>query len=214
MPAAALILPALRDGYRDAALGTTTREEIARLLQTGSDALNLAVLTLSGQGADDRGDKMRRVEQARAFLVEAVTALGRARVFVPKLRTHSLPVLLASEARPEAELARLHHIATRLLWQNHAYLPARSQATPLPPEEEAQLACVVADVRRSARIDRALRYRWCGVLLLLAATGWLFGLSLLAAVGAGSSIGLMLYRLLRHDGDRLALMPSAASADP
>jgi hypothetical protein len=213
MPAAALILPALRDGYRNAALGTATREEIARLLQTAADALNLAVLTLSGQGADERGDKMRRVEQARAFLVEAVTALGRARVFVPKLRTHSLPVLLASEARPEAELARLHHIATRLLWQNHAYLPARSQATPLPPEEERQLACVVADVTRGVRIDRALRYRWCGVLLLLAATGWLFGLSLFGSVAAASSVGLVLYRLLRQD-DRLALSPSAVSSEP
>jgi len=214
MPAAALILPALRDGYRDAALGSATRQEIARLLQTAADALNLAVLTLGGQGADDRGDKIRRVEQARSFLVEAVTALGRARVFVPKLRTQSLPVLLASEARPEAELARLHHIATRLLWQNHAYLPARSQATPLPPEEERQLACVVADVTRSARIDRALRYRWCGVLLLVAASGWLFGLSLLGGVALASSVGLMLFRLLRNDGDRLALSPSTSSSPP
>jgi hypothetical protein len=214
MPAAALILPALRDGYRDAALGNATREELTRMLQSAADALNLAVLTLSGQGGENRGDKMRRVEQARAFLVEGVTALGRARVFLPKLRSMSLPVLLASEPRPEAELARLHHIATRLLWQNHAYLPARSQATPLPPEEEAQLACVVADVRRSARIDRALRYRWCGVLLLLAATGGLFGLSLLGAIAAATGVGLVLFRLLRSDPDRLALSPSAVSAEP
>lgn len=208
MRSAALILPALRDGYRDAAMGSATREEIARLLQTAADALNLAVLTLGGQGADERGDKIRRVEQARAFLVEATTALGRARVYVPKLRTQSLPVLLSSEARPEAELARLHHIATRLLWQNHAYLPARSQAKPLPPEEEAQLAVVVADVTRSARIDQALRYRWCGVALMLAAIGWLFGLSLLGGVAGASGLVLAVYRLLRTDVDRLSLAPA------
>jgi hypothetical protein len=207
MPAAALMLPSLRDGYRDAALGAAGRAEIARLLQTAADALNLAVLTLSGQGADDRGDKIRRGEQARAFLVEAATALGRARVHVPKLRTQALPVLLASEARPEAELARLHHIATRLLWQNHAYLPARSEATPLPPEEEAQLAVVVADVTRSARIDQALRYRWCGVALLVAMASWLFGLGLLGTVAAASGLALAIFRLARSDSERLALVP-------
>lgn len=212
MPAAALILPALRDGYREAALGSATREELARLLQTAADALNLAVLTLSGQGADDRGDKIRRADHARAFLVEAAFALGRARVFVPKLRTQALPVLLACEARPEAELARLHHIATRLLWQNHAYLPARSQATPLPPEEEAQLAVVVADVTRAVRIDRALRYRWIGVLLGLAAMSWLWGVPLFGAIAAASGLGLVIFRLMRSDGERLAI--TARSGTP
>ncbi|MBC8074285.1 MAG: hypothetical protein IAG13_38555, partial [Deltaproteobacteria bacterium] len=170
-----ITLPALRAGYREAAIAGANRQEIVRLLQTASDALTLAVLTLEGRSGDDRGDKLRRAEHARGFMVEAVTALGRARVYVPKLKTHALPVLLATERRPEAELARLHQMATRLLWQNHAYLPARSEATPLAPEDERQLAVVVAGVSRGARIDRALRYRWCGVALGVAGMGMLCG---------------------------------------
>jgi hypothetical protein len=192
-------LPALRAGYREAAIGSAAKREIARLLQTASDALTLAVLTLEGRSGDDRGDKLRRAEHAREFMVEAVTALGRARVYVPKLKTHALPVLLATELRPEAELARLHQMATRLLWQNHAYLPARSEAKPLAPEDEAQLAVVVAGVSRGARIDRALRYRWCGVALGVAGMGMLCGLTLVGAAAAVTCVGLAVFRLLRQD---------------
>jgi len=52
------------------------------------------------------------------------------------------------------------------------------------------------------------------VLLLVAASGWLFGLSLLGGVALASSVGLMLFRLLRNDGDRLALSPSTSSSPP
>lgn len=192
-------LPALRTGYRDAAMPGATRQEIARQLQLASDALTLAILTLEGRVGDERGDKLRRAEQARQFLAEATAALGRARVYVPKLRTFDLPVLLSADPRPEYELARLQQIATRLLWQNHAYLPARSEATPLPPEEERQLAVVVAGVTRGARIDRALRYRWCGVALGVAALGMMAGLPLLGAVAATTGLGIAVFRLVREE---------------
>jgi hypothetical protein len=192
-------LPALPTGYRNAAVGATMRAELGQWLRTASDALTLAVLTVEGRSGDDRGDKLRRAEQARQFLVEATRALGRARVYLPKLRTHALPVLLASESNPDAELARLHQMATRLLWQNHTHLPARMEAIPLLPEEEKQLAVMVAGVTRGARIDRALRYRWCGVALAAAAVGLMGGFPLLGAAAAAGGVGLALFRLLRHE---------------
>ncbi|MBK6916799.1 MAG: hypothetical protein IPH07_05315 [Deltaproteobacteria bacterium] len=197
-------LPALVTGYRDAAMSPATRQEIARQLQLASDALTLAVLTLDGRGGDDRGDKLRRGEQARQFLVEAVGALGRARVYVPKLKTYDLPYLLSVDPRPAMELARLQQIATRLLWQNHAYLPARSEAQPLLPEEERQLAVMVAGVKRGAKIDRALRYRWCGVALGVAAMGMMWGLPLLGALAATSGLSLAVFRLLRDEPEMAA----------
>lgn len=190
-------LPALPTGYRDDAVPASTRAELTRWLRTASDALTLAVLTVEGRSGDDRGDKLRRAEQARQFLVEATRALGRARVYLPKLRTHALPVLLAAESRPDAELARLHQMATRLLWQNHAHLPARTEAKPLLPEDELQLAVMVAGVSRGARIDRALRYRWCGVALGAAAVGLMGGFPLVGAAAAMGGVGLALFRLLR-----------------
>lgn len=192
-------LPALVTGYRDAAMSPATRQEIARQLQLASDALTLAVLTLDGHGGSDRGDRLRRGEQARAFLVEAVGALGRARVWVPKLKTYDLPYVLSVDPSPAMELARLQQIATRLLWQNHAYLPARSEAQPLLPEEERQLAVMVAGVERGAKIDRALRYRWCGVALGVAAMGMMCGLPLLGALAATSGLSLAVFRLLRDE---------------
>lgn len=201
----AATLPALPTGYRNAAVPASTRAELAQWLRTASDALTLAVLTVEGRSGDDRGDKLRRAEQARAFMVEATRALGRARVYLPKLRTHALPVLLAAEPRPDAELARLHQMATRLLWQNHAHLPARSEAKPLLPEEEAQLAMMVAGVKRGARIDRALRYRWCGVAAGAAAVGLMGGFPLLGAAAAATGIGLAVFRLLRGEDQGLAV---------
>jgi hypothetical protein len=192
-------LPALPTGYRNAAVGASTRAELGQWLRTASDALTLAVITVEGRSGDDRGDKLRRAEQARSFLVEATRALGRARVYLPKLKTHPLPVLMACEGHPDAELARLHQMATRLLWQNHAHLPARMEAKPLLPEEERQLAVVVAGVKRGARIDRALRYRWCGVALGVAAVGLMGGFPLLGAAAAASGVGLALFRLLRNE---------------
>jgi hypothetical protein len=190
-------LPALPAGYRDAVVPASTRAELAAWLRAASDALTLAILAVEGRDGDERGDKLRRAEQARQFLVEANAALGRARVYLPKVRAHALPVLLASEANPDAELARLHQIATRLLWQNHAYLPARSESTPLHPEDEAQLVVLLAWVKRGARIDRAFRYRWCGVALGVAALGLIGGAPLLGVVAATGGLGLGLFRWMR-----------------
>lgn len=190
-------LPALPAGYRDAAVPASTRAELAGWLRAASDSLTLALLAVDGRDGDERGDKLRRAEQARQFLVEANAWLGRARVYLPKVRAHALPVLLASEANPDAELARLHQIATRLLWQNHAHLPARSESTPLQPEDEAQLAVLLAWVKRGARIDRAFRYRWCGVALGVAALGLIGGAPLLGVAAATGGVGLGVVRWMR-----------------
>lgn len=200
----AATLPALPTGYRDAAVPASTRAELGGWLRAASDALTLAVLTVEGRSGEERGDKLVRATQARQFLLEATRALGKARVYLPKLKTHALPVLLAVESNPDVELARLHQMATRLLWQNHVHLPARMEAKPLLPEDEAALAVVVAGVTRGARIDRALRYRWCGVALGLAALGLMGGFPLLGAVAGASGVGLAVFRLWRA-GDPSAL---------
>lgn len=65
---------------------------------------------------------------------------------------------------------------------------------------------------RAVRIDRALRYRWLGVLLGLAAMSWLWGVPLFGAIAAVSGPGLVIFRLMRGDGDRLAI--TARSGTP
>lgn len=195
---AAQNLPALRNVYRDDMGSEEISKAASGHLAAASDALSMALLTLGGQG-NDRGDKIRRAEQTRAFLVEAVTGLSRARIYLPRIRTHALPVLMASERDPDAELARLHQIATRLLWYNHAYLPARLQAKPLAPEEEAQLAVVLQDLARHARIDRALRYRWVVGAIGLAAVGPLLGFPVLGAAFATCAAALAVWRFARED---------------
>ncbi len=169
-------MPALlswRGAYREDS-GDDTAIEV-RHRTVAADALAMALLTLGNAGDADRGDRLQRVEQARGFLVEAVTALSRARVYDPRIRTHSLPVLLDSASNPSAEMSRLHQIAARLMWQNHAYLPARLQATPLEPEEEAQLAVVLRGLARHNRIGRVMRRRWVLFALTVAVSGPLLG---------------------------------------
>lgn len=176
-------LPALlsrRGAYRDEA--SDDRKAVAVHHRTvAADALAMVLLTLGNTGDGDRGDRLQRVEQARGFLVEAVTALSRARLYDPRIRTHALPVLLDSATTSAAEISRLHQIATRLLWQNHAYLPARLQATPLEPEEEAQLAVVLRGLARHNRIGRVMRRRWVLVALTAAVSGPLLGAPILGA---------------------------------
>ncbi len=166
-------------------------------LGRASDALSMALLALAGEGDDDRGDKWRRAEQARALLAEAVTALSRARVYSPSIRTHALPVLLDTASTPGAEIHRLHGIATRLLWQNHRHLPAKLQAKPLPPDEEAQLAVVLAGLARHNRIGRAFRSRWTGVALGVAASAAMLGLPGVGAAAGMTALGIAGWRLAR-----------------
>jgi hypothetical protein len=200
---------AIRDVYRDdaTAAGWIWRAAAGHLA-AANDALSMALLTLGGE-CSDRGDKMRRAEQGRAFMVEAVTALSRARIYLPKIRTHSLPVLMSCERDPDAELARLHRIATRLLWQNHAHLPAKLQAKPLAPEEEAQLAVVLRDLARHARIDRALRFKWVLGAFALVVAGSVLGFPLWCAAAATSAAALALWQFLRDNGR--PTLPSATA---
>ncbi len=172
-----------------------------RHLERASDALSMALLALAGEGDDDRGDKWRRADQARALLVEAVTALSRARVYRPGIRTHSLPVLLDTAATPGQELHRLHGIVTRLLWQNHRHLPAKIQAEPLPPEEEAQLAVVLAGLARQNRVGKALRSRWTGIALGVAVSAAMLGLPVVGAAAGVTALGIAGWRLARDGAE-------------
>jgi len=152
-----------------------------RPLREAGEALNLALLALEGPGEDEaRSVKARQTKAvaARGFLVEAARALGRARIYLPTTRSYSIPVIMAVEPDIDTELGRLHQLATRLLWYNHALLPARGQARPLRPEDEAQLAVLVRDLARTARIDRAMKYAW------LAIAAGLVGLTTTLGLGA------------------------------
>lgn len=194
---AVLSLVPPRDAYRDNALDELPDVACAHL-EAASDALSMALLTLSGGDDDDRGNLWRRTAQARGFLAEAVTALSRARIYIRGIRTHAVPVLLAAQTTPEAELQRLHQIATRLLWQNHSYLPARLQAKPLLPEEEAQLALVLAGLARSNRIERALRYKWSALGLAVASASALVGLPALGLAAGAAAVTTGVLQVIRH----------------
>ncbi len=197
---AARNLPVLA-GSRHAYRASGASDELGALaenhLDRASDALSMALLALAGEGDDDRGDKWRRADQARNLLVEAVTALSRARVYRPGIRTHALPVLLDTASTPGQELHRLHAIATRLLWQNHRYLPAKIQADPLPPEEEAQLAVVLAGLARHNRMGRAFRSRWTGLALGVAVSATMLGLPVVGAAAGVTALGIAGWRLTR-----------------
>lgn len=181
---------ALRHVYRDEGAGT--KSAAVPHLKAAADALAMALLCL--EDGDVHGDRRWRAEQARGLLAEAVTSLSRARVYNPRIRTLTLSLVLASEARPEAELSRLHHIATRLLFQNHEHLPARLQAMPLAPEDEAQLAVVVRELGLPARLAHALRHRWALAALGVALAGPMLGAPLLGAAAAVGTVVAGLWR--------------------
>lgn len=139
-----------------------------RPLREACDALHLVLLCLESQVEEDSdAARQRAAAQARSFLAEAVQSLNRARVYVPAVFSYTSSVIAAAEADPAAELARLHQLATRLLWYNHRFLPARRH-TPLLPEDEKQLAVLVRTLARTARAARALRHAWLGAVALLA----------------------------------------------
>ena len=154
-----------------------SREPVRGYLTAARDALEMAVLSLGGAGDDTSGARMARCEQARAFLVEAVRALGRARVHDRRVKTLSVAVVMACERDLDAEAKRLYALATRLAWDNHAVLPPKAAAAPLPPEDERQLARLAAGLRRHARLETAVR----GRLAALATAA--FGIALAAGAG-------------------------------
>lgn len=174
-----------------------------RPLRAAGEALNLALLVLEGAGEDEERSvkaRQRKAVAARGFLIEAATALGRARIYLPTVRSYSVPVIMAVEPDIDTELGRLHQLATRLLWYNHALLPARGQARPLRPEDEAQLAVLVRDLARTARIDRALKYAWLAIAGGLAGLAATFGLGaallelvVLLMIGAALQLGHALW---------------------
>ena len=181
---------ALRHAYRHVDSDGRARPH----LEAAADALAMALLCLEDAGNADHW----RAEQARGLLAEAVTALSRARIYDPRIRTFALPYVLATEPRLDAELARLHHIVTRLLFQNHRHLPARLQARPLAPEDEEQLAVVVAGLATNARIAHALRHRWALAAVGIAAVGPVLGAPVLGAVAA---VGALVAGLWRSNDD-------------
>lgn len=152
----------------------------ARLLEEAGDALDMAILALDGDDRD-RAEQRDRAARARGLLVEAVTALARARVYVARVRTYAVPVILAAEDTTAAELARLNGIARQLLWWNHQHLPAKARAMPLSDEEERQLAQLLDGISRQNRIERAMRYKWLGSGALLAVAGAALGPAFIAA---------------------------------
>jgi hypothetical protein len=187
----------LQHSYRH--VGPEAHTAAERHLSVAADTLNMALLTIDGSNDEERTAKHSRVATARHFLVEAVTALARARVYVPGIRTYAVNIVTTSEPELDRELVRLHELATQLLWRNHSFLPARIQAQPLAPEDEAQLAAVVRELGIHARIDRVMRHKW------LVATA-VFGL-LAPAVG----VGLM---LLAVASGTAAAIEIARSATP
>jgi len=193
MATAALDLT-VRNAYREELGSDGPFRDAEPHLEAASDALSMALLTLAGDD-DDLGDRLGRAQQGRRILAEALTSLSRARIYLPAVRTHALPVLLANEPHPEAELQRLRNLASRLIWQNHAFLPTRLPAKPMAPEEEAQLARVLAGLARNARIDRALRYKWAGMSVALALLGGVLGLLLMGAIAAMGAVGLTLWQV-------------------
>lgn len=179
----------LQNSYRH--LGPEAHAAAEQHLSVAADALNMALLTLEGSDDEERTAKHSRVASARHILVEAVTALARARVFVPGIRTYAVNVVTNGEPELDRELTRLHQLATQLLWRNQSFLPARTQAQPLAPEDEAQLAAVVRELGLHARIERVMRHKWLiatAVFGLLAPVVGLGLVVLAAASGAAAAV--------------------------
>jgi hypothetical protein len=190
----------LQHDYRH--LGPEGYNRAERHLDVAVDALSMALLTLDGSPDDGRDAKQGRAATARHFLAEGALGLARARVYIPGIRTYAVNVVTSSERDVDRELARLHELTTKLLWRNHAVLPARNQAPPLAPEDEAQLAAVVRELAIHARIDRAMRHKW----LVAAAMFGMFGA--LAPI-----LGVALYLLAAASGT-VAVVELARGAAP
>ncbi|EDM79102.1 hypothetical protein PPSIR1_10880 [Plesiocystis pacifica SIR-1] len=170
-------------------------ERAGKSLGLAADALHMAQLTLDGSADEDHEAKQSRAASARRLLVEAVQGLARARVFVPGVRTYAVTVVTNSERDIDRELARLHQLATQLLWRNHRFLPARAQAEPLTPEDEAQLAAVLRTLGTHARIDRAMRYKWLVGAALFGVLAPVLGVGLyLLAAASGAMAAVELSR--------------------
>ena len=176
----------LQHGYRH--LGPDSHLGVERHLSVAADALHMALLTIDGSADDESTAKHSRIATARHFLVEAVTALARARIHVPGIRTYAVNIVTTSEPEIDRELARLRELASQLLWRNHSLLPARVQDQPLAPEDEAQLAAVVRRIGVQARVERLMRHKWLIATALFGALAPVAGIGLLAVALASGTV--------------------------
>jgi len=185
--------------YRvDPSLDEHHRDLADRLLRGACEAINLAILTLedgSNEGVS-REERHNRAATARQFLVEAVTLLARARILIPRVRTYTVAVITTAEQSVEAELARLHQLAVRMLWHNHSLFPKRIRGR-LNAEDEAQLAVFCHSLARNARIDRVIEYRWIAITLIVAGLGPVFAAPLLSVYMGCIAAGLIAVHLAR-----------------
>jgi hypothetical protein len=183
---------ALQHSYRH--LGPEQTRTAETFLRDAAEMLHMVLLTLDGPG-EGREAKEAKLASAHHLLVDAVTALGKARVYLPGVRTYAVNIVTNGEPDPDRELDRLHEIATQLLWQNHAVLPARTQAQPLAPEDEAQLAAVVRNLAVSAKIGQAMRHKWLVATALLGALAPVLGVGLVVlALASGAMAAVELAR--------------------
>ena len=185
-----------------------------RHLSDATEALNMAVLVLDRGVDETREQKFARVTRGRELLVEAVTALSHARIFVAGVLNYDLPVLMTGEQDPEAELSRLHHIATRLAWCNHEHLPRRDQGAPLSAEDEAQLEHVYRGLTVKARLEHLARHRWWGIAALCTVAtpwlGWAVGTIAMVSAVVGTWRSLAPTPEIGHAHDGPAALPAVA----
>ncbi|MFV8756497.1 hypothetical protein ACNOYE_38620 [Nannocystaceae bacterium ST9] len=183
---------ALQHSYRH--LGPEQTRKAEGFLHDATEMLHMVLLTLDGPG-EGREAKEAKLANVHKLMVDAVIALGRARVYLPGVRTYAVNIVTNGEPDADRELDRLHEIATQLLWQNHAVLPARTQAQPLAPEDEAQLAAVVRDLAVQAKIGQAMRHKWLVATALFSVLAPVLGLGLLVfAIASGAMAGIELTR--------------------
>jgi hypothetical protein len=172
--------------YRGVTLDARSRRNARQALSEARDALHFALLTLDEPTDRSTHAAWERIAKARGFLAEAVHALSKARVHVPGVRTLALPALMATLPNAADETLRLHQIATKLLWNNHAHLPYRAEAKPLTDEDEAQLARVLRILDGQRKVSRVLRHKWIAGAALAAGLSPLLGLPAgLVAVACG-----------------------------
>jgi hypothetical protein len=206
----AFALPLVADyRHEDSETQGELNDVVRRHLSEAAESLQLAVLVFEGaRPEDDREDRFSQISKVREHLADALVALAKARVYVPGIKTYDLRVLTASERDPFAEAARLHHLVTTLLWQNHVVLPAPPRGEPLSPEDEAQLARVIFELRNAEWVQKIRHGGWW-----LAAGAALFMVPVVggvAALGVAACSLAGLINLLRSEASARSTAPALA----
>lgn len=133
----------------------------------------MAMLALEGPRDESRRECTARLDRVRDHLVEAVTELAKARIYVPGIRTYTVSAVMAAQGDLHRERSRLYGLASSLLWNNHAHLPARVQR--VDEKQEAELERMTRGFQRQRRISGLLRYKWLGAAAGLAALAPVIG---------------------------------------